>query len=92
MPVRGIPAALEPTVTMQPDFRVTISGATLCETWKTPVVFTAKVSAQSCAESPVAGPVRRMPATFTRTSTGPSSRSTRATVFSTATRSVTSIT
>ncbi|CAM5453099.1 hypothetical protein SCALM49S_06593 [Streptomyces californicus] len=56
------------------------------------MVLTANVSAQSWVESTAAGPVRRMPATFTRTSTGPSWRSTRATVLSTELRSVTSIT
>ncbi|CAM5453140.1 hypothetical protein SCALM49S_06594 [Streptomyces californicus] len=33
MPVRGIPAAFEPTVTTAPDPRAAMSGATAWETW-----------------------------------------------------------
>ncbi|MGY3677961.1 hypothetical protein ACVWXU_001584 [Streptomyces sp. TE33382] len=89
--MRGIPAALDPTVTMQPEPRRVIRAATARDVWKTPVVFTAKVSAQSWSDSWAAGEVRSIPATFTRTSSGPRSLSAFATMSSTECRSVTSM-
>lgn len=47
MLVRGTPAALEPTVMIEPRRRAAIRRPTARLVWNTPVELTAKVSAQS---------------------------------------------
>ncbi len=90
MSVRGMPAALDATVTMLPVPRPAIRRDTERDTWKTPLVLTAKVAAQSSSVSSATAEHRSTPATLTAMSRGPSVSSASVTSASTAAESVTS--
>ena len=77
-------------MTIAPLRRGTIRHATARQNRNTPWVLTAKTSIQSASDNRSTGPIRRIPATLTKTPIGPRSVSTRSTTSSTAAPSRTS--
>ena len=87
---RGVPAALEATVTTAPSCRPTIREITARDMLNTPVTLTEKTSSQSSSEKSQTDPNRNTPAPFTRYRMGPNSSSIKSTTDETEALSVTS--
>ena len=64
--MRGVPEALDATVTMAPRLRGTIRLTAARDSRKTPLTLTSKVWSQSSSLNSRTSPSRRMPAVLTR--------------------------